>query len=157
MNNKSVNVMELDSSQLRFSFRYALLLFVLFLVVPIFRQSINNARQYPHPHSGFVAFFYDSSPNYIAACFSPTVLLLLFGVVRHRWQSLSIGQWYILCGLICQVGLLLWEGVQPIVNGATFDWGDVLATFLGGITWMGLWYLLRPDKHLKVVQTSPAA
>jgi hypothetical protein len=52
------------------------------------------------------------------------------------------------------LGLLLWESVQPVVEGATFDWGDVSATLFGGIVWLMMWFLLRPNRHLVTVQES---
>jgi hypothetical protein len=128
---------------------YGVFLLVLFLVVPTVRQVMQAARRHPHPHQGFLGFWYDSAPNLVAAWLSPTLVLLMFGVARQRWPALSIARWYLVSGVFCQIGLLTWEFLQPVVPGATFDWSDIVATVLGGLLWLASWPILRPDRHLE--------
>ena len=102
--------------------------------------------------TGWGLYFLGIAPNYLPGLGLPAGLYVILHGLRTeqswiaRWSEQQL-PWLALG--ISMLGLMGWEVAQIWVGGV-FDWHDLLWTALGGLTFVGLWWLTPVSlRHLQ--------
>ena len=93
---------------------------------------------------GFIGILMGSAPNFLASFSLPALILVLREKLQGRVISLSTSQWGLLAIVLSQAAILAWELAQIFMHGMYFDWRDIVATLMGGITWAVMCLTFQP-------------
>ncbi|TRW27086.1 hypothetical protein FMM05_00095 [Flavobacterium zepuense] len=101
-------------------------LIAIFIAVLVFTAFMElGLRAYLFTKLGNDSVLAGSMPNFVAV----VLITFIYAIIKERNKQDSVLKISLMGCLI----MVFYELIQPLIAGRTFDWFDILASFLGGI------------------------